>query len=169
MRLGPMTKRDRARVAELLLATAAFSDDEIVVAMELFDTAHADDPSPFNDYEFIAAFSEAEKIVGYGCFGPTPATEATHDLYWLAVDPEAQGQGIGTQLMKRIEHTLESRGARLLVVETSSRADYQDTRTFYARRGYAEAARVRDFYGPADDRIIFTTRLSTRDVGASTR
>ena len=98
--------------------------------------------------------------MGYACFGPTPATDGTWDLYWLAVDPAAQGRGVGRALVQWVEKELGRRGARLLVVETSSRADYEQTRSFYARGGYVEAARVKDFYNTADDRIIFTTRLS---------
>jgi hypothetical protein len=48
----------------------------------------------------------------------------------------------------------------MLVIETSSRSDYDATRTFYLRRGYVEAARVREFYAPHDDRIILTKRLA---------
>jgi hypothetical protein len=47
----------------------------------------------------------------------------------------------------------------MLIVETSSRSDYTATRAFYERRGYREAARVRDFYAPGDDRIIFVKRF----------
>jgi ribosomal protein S18 acetylase RimI-like enzyme len=89
-------------------------------------------------------------------------------LYWLAVHPGAQGRGVGRQLVAFLERQLESRGARMLVAETSSRADYARTREFYQRAGFAEAARIRDFYAPADDRIIFTTRLTAREVGAAT-
>jgi hypothetical protein len=58
---------------------------------------------------------------------------------------------------------------RLVVVKTSSRAARADTGRFHARSGYTEGARVRDFYAPADDRILLTTRLTTRDGGAATR
>ena len=78
------------------------------------------------------------------------------------MDPAAQGRGVGTALVRAVEQKLLDRGARLLVVETSSRPDYEGTRRFYARSGYMEAARVRDFYAPADDRIVLTTRLTTR-------
>jgi hypothetical protein len=47
----------------------------------------------------------------------------------------------------------------MLVVETSSRPEYAPTRAFYERRGYAEAARMREFYAPGDDRVIFTKRF----------
>jgi hypothetical protein len=51
------------------------------------------------------------------------------------------------------------------VVETSSRPEYVATRAFYARRGYTEAARLRAFYAPGDDRVIFTKRLPARAAG----
>jgi len=157
MRMGPLSRRDRPRLAELLAATGAFNTDEVQVALSLFDV------SSEADYEFLGAFDEeSDRLVGYVCFGATPATDGTYDLYWLAVDPAAQGRGVGTALVRAVEEKLVGRGARLLVVETSSRPDYEGTRRFYARSGYTEAARVRDFYAPADDRIVLTTRLTTR-------
>jgi ribosomal protein S18 acetylase RimI-like enzyme len=166
MRLGPISRRDRPRLAELLAATGAFSPDEVQVALSLLDvSSRTRDPSQASeaDYEFLGAFSEDDqRLLGYACFGATPATDGTYDLYWLAVDPAAQGRGIGSALIRAVEEKLVGRGARLLVIETSSRPDYEGTRRFYARSGYAEAARVRDFYAPADDRIVLTTRLTTR-------
>ena len=172
---------DRSRVNEILVATGAFGDEEIAVALELFDSvahsAHstraggqalASSAAPDTDYEFIGARDAEGTLLGYACFGPTPSTHGTYDLYWLAVDPDLQGRGVGRRLVRWIEQRLEKRGARMLVAETSSRDDYVRTREFYQRAGFAEAARVRDFYAPADDRIIYTTRLAAREVGAAT-
>jgi ribosomal protein S18 acetylase RimI-like enzyme len=177
IRLGKLRPHDRESIAELLVSTQVFSRDEVAVALQLFDLGvveqegvGADDANVF-DYEFTGAF-EGERVLGYACVGPTPATEGTYDLYWLAVDPAAQGQGVGRALMREVERDLRARGARLLLVETSSRPDYENTRAFYARCGYVEAARIRDFYAPADDRIMLTTRLTsftTRELGAATR
>ena len=173
IRLGSLRPRDRARVAELLVSTAVFSRDEIDVALQLFDATVRDqgaagaDDAHVPDYEFTGAF-DGERLLGYACAGPTPATEGTFDLYWLAVDAAAQGKGIGTALVREVERELHDRGARMLLVETSSRPDYSDTRAFYARCGYSEAARIKDFYAPADDRIMLTTRL-TQERGAATR
>ena len=174
LRLGALRPHDRARVAELLVSTAVFSPEEVDVALQLFDAsmsaagdAGADD-AHVADYEFTGAF-EGERLIGYACTGPTPATEGTFDLYWLAVDPAVQGQGIGKTLVHEVERGLRDRGARMLLVETSSRPDYSNTRAFYARCGYIEAARIKDFYAPADDRIMLTTRLTTRERGAATR
>ena len=121
------------------------------------------------DYEFLGAFDVGDQLLGYACFGPTPSTDGTWDLYWLAVHPAAQGRGAGRALVREVEQILVARQGRLLAVETSSRESYAHSREFYARCGYTEAARVRDFYGPADDRIILTTRLMARPVGVATR
>jgi ribosomal protein S18 acetylase RimI-like enzyme len=170
MRIDHLRPEHRARLAELLVDTGAFHVDEVEVALSLFDLTHAPgaDDAPL-DYEFVGAFDDEGRLVGYACFGPTPATDGTFDLYWLAVDPAVQGRGIGRALVRDVEAKLIARDGRLLVVETSSRPDYESTRRFYTRRGYTEAARVRDFYAPADDRILLTTRLTTRDGGVSTR
>jgi ribosomal protein S18 acetylase RimI-like enzyme len=170
MHIGPLRPEHRARLAELLVGTRAFNGDEVDVALALFDLGHAAsaDADVPPDYEFVGAFEEG-RLMGYACFGATPATDGTYDLYWIAVDRSAQGRGIGRALVRDVEETLIARGGRLLVIETSSRPDYEATRQFYTRRGYAEAARVRDFYAPADDRILLTTRLTTRDGGAATR
>lgn len=161
------------------MATAAFSSEEVGVALELFDACRPErserEPALAGaafwvpDYEFIGARDDDGGLMGYACFGPAPATDGTYDLYWLAVDPAAQGRGVGRALVRWVERELERRGARLLVVETSSRPDYSHTREFYARGGYIETARVRDFYAPADDRIILTTRLTARERGVATR
>ena len=177
MHFEPLRVDDRSRVNEILAATGAFTDEEIDVALELFDVAYPADgdrpsvaalTSRYEDYEFVGARDAEGALLGYACFGPTPSTDGTFDLYWLAVHPDAQGRGAGRRLLAWVEEELNQRSARLLVVETSSRDAYVRTREFYTRAGYAEAARVRDFYAPADDRIIYTTRLTAREVGAAT-
>ena len=120
------------------------------MALEVFDKRA--------EYEFIGAF-QGDDLIGYVCFGATPSTDRTYDLYWIAVHPEAQRLGVGAVLMSEVERQLWSRRARLVVVETSSREDYAPTRRFYQKRGYQETARVRDFYAPGDDRLVLTKRV----------
>ena len=110
----------------------------------------------------VGAF-DGPRLIGYACFGATPATDRTYDLYWIAVRPEAQRTGAGAALMSAVESQLAARPARMLVVETSSRDDYAPTRRFYQKRGYEEAARLRDFYAPGDDRVVLSKRLSAAE------
>jgi ribosomal protein S18 acetylase RimI-like enzyme len=153
--VGPLAREHRARVAEILRSTENFRDEEIDVALELFDESFVGE-----EYVFIAAFAAGAALVGFACFGPTMSTDRTYDLYWIAVDRAAHGSGCGSVLLAEVERRLEALHARMLVVETSSRSDYTATRGFYLKRGYVEAARVREFYAPEDDRIILTKRLA---------
>lgn len=182
LRLGTLDASHRDRVAEILRACGVFREDEVQVALELFDEAHggaehsaprtggrpdasAERPAPSApSYSFYGAFHSGA-LVAFSCHGPTPGTDRTYDLYWIAVDPALQGAGGGTVLLAEVERMLAGDGARMLVIETSSRPEYAATRGFYARRGYAEAARVRAFYAPGDDRVIFTKRLPGPTAG----
>lgn len=160
----------RASLEEVVRATGVFSQDEVSIALELFDSAlghgrwavgpkpTTQSAQPSADYEFLGAF-DADRLIGFACFGATPATDRTYDLYWIAVHPDAQRSGAGATLMNEVERQLEARRARLLVIETSSRDDYAPTRRFYHKRGYEEAARLRDFYAPGDDRVVLTKRV----------
>jgi hypothetical protein len=48
----------------------------------------------------------------------------------------------------------------LIVVETSSRAEYEATRGFYAARGYRKTATIPQYYAPGDDLVIYTKDLT---------
>ena len=161
--IGPLRPLHRARLAEIVRATGVFNDEEVDVALEVFDAAMNGD-----DYELIGVF-EGQKLAGYACFGATPATESTWDLYWIAVHPESQRSGAGATLMDEVERRLSAHGrkGRLLVIETSSRDDYAPTRRFYIKRGYTEVARLRDFYAPGDDRVVLARRLDAATAASA--
>jgi ribosomal protein S18 acetylase RimI-like enzyme len=195
LRVGQLARGHRDRITQILDATRVFRPEEVEVALELFDETFPSDDSRSDDvvaspdatayrlpptacsstahrlpptacsYAFLGAFTPDDELVGYACYGPTPDTDRTFDLYWIAVDPDAQGGGGGTRLLTEVERRLQGQNARMLIVETSSRSEYAPTRHFYEKRGYAEAARVREFYAPLDDRIIFTKRFHSPEGG----
>jgi ribosomal protein S18 acetylase RimI-like enzyme len=110
--------------------------------------------------EYVGLVAEADaRVVGVLAYGQTPMTDGTYDLYWIASDPELRRQGVGAALLRAMEADLRGRGARLVRIETSSTPIYQATRAFYERFQYGETARLRDFYRPGDDLVIFTKRL----------
>jgi len=153
--LRPVGRAHRVRLEQLTRGTGLFREEEVATAVELLDESLAGD----DDYQFAGAF-EDDQLVGYACWGPTPGTEATHDLYWIVVDRKHQGRGIGTQLLAEVEQRLTTHDARLIVVETSSRPDYEPTRGFYEARGYTRTATIPGYYAPGDDLVIYTKDLS---------
>jgi ribosomal protein S18 acetylase RimI-like enzyme len=153
--LRPLSAADRRRIEEITRAVLVFRDDEVPVALEVFDGAVGGSP----DYIALGATVD-DRLVGWICWGPTPCTLGTYDLYWMAVDPAVQGSGVGAALMREMEGRLAG-SARLIVVETAGRPDYRPTRAFYEARGYRKAAIIPDFYAPGDDQVVYVKTLTT--------
>src|SRR4051794_21724373 len=117
MPIRPIVESDREPLAELLRRIETFSRDEVACALELIDLAAKNAQHP--DYRILVSEREG-RPVGYVCFGPTPMTEGTYDLYWIATDPAVRGQGEGGSLIAAMEAELRSRQGRLVRVETSA-------------------------------------------------
>lgn len=147
---------DSGDIRRLVAASNLFREAEIDVAVELVDTRR--EKGPASGYEF--AFAEQKnKVVGYICFGKNTLTVSSFDIYWIAVDPAKQGQGIGRTLLGEAEQHIAAAGGTRIYIETSHRADYQATRGFYDRCGYTLAAVLDDFYAPNDSKAVYVKRI----------
>ena len=107
-----------------------------------------------NDYMFFIS-EEGGETRGYVCLGPTPMTDGTFDLYWIAVSPGSQGSGIGRSLTLRAEEYVRETGGRLMIVETSSKPSYDRTRKFYEDAGYVQLAEITNYYRLDDDLVVY--------------
>jgi len=153
--IRPIASADRARIHEIVVAAGNFNSLEIETAMELVDESllRGDESG------YITIVAELTKVEGYACYGPTPLTDGVFDLYWIAVHPEAQGQGVGRDLIRYVEEGIRSRGGRMLLIETSSRKEYEATISFYKNSKYELAARIKNFYAVGDDKLVFSKEL----------
>ena len=147
---------DEPAIMRLARGESLFSPEEAETVQELL-TDYLSAPD-HNGYHFLVA-RESQEILGFACYGPTPLTQGTFDLYWICVDPSARGQGVGRALMRQVEDQVQASGGRLLLIETSGRPDYAPTRAFYERIGAERTALVPEFYGPGDDLVLYTRRL----------
>jgi ribosomal protein S18 acetylase RimI-like enzyme len=153
MLIRKLLNKDKDKIREILVDTEMFTDEEIGVAVELMDEfLSKGEESGYEIYSFV---DENDEAVGYICFGKRPLTLATFDIYWIAVKPSLHGNGIGKGLIRFAEQKIKEEGGKLILVETSSQEKYQKTRLFYRACGYKEVARIKDFYKPNDDLIIF--------------
>jgi GNAT superfamily N-acetyltransferase len=155
--IRPMTPEDKAAVMKILQATPEFTPDEVFVAEELID-CYINDPVGSGYLILVAEVSS--KVEGYICWGLTPLTEGTWDIYWIATAGEKQGQGIGTALLASAEAKIKEARGRLAFIETSSKPGYEKTKRFHLSRGYELICQVPDFYAPGDDKLILQKRLS---------
>jgi len=148
---------DRQPLLKLVEATKFFRPDELETAREVLDEAvkHGEE----GHYQSFTAIDANGSPAGWVCYGPTPCTIGTFDIYWIAVDITRQSHGIGSSLLAFAEDCIRQRGGRLAVAETSGQPRYESTRHFYLRNGYTLSAQIPDFYAPGDDKLVYTKNL----------
>lgn len=145
-------------VRMLVAGTGMFSAEEIDIAGELVMERIARGRA--SGYEFVMV-EEVGRLAGYACYGLIPGSETSYDLYWIAVNADRQGRGLGREILARSEAAMRRRGARHVYADTSSSEKYVSTRAFYLANGYTVAAQFADFYRSGDGKVIFVKDLTT--------
>lgn len=154
-------REDREGIASLLSRAPEFRPEEVACALELVDESFEGDGAE-EDYRLLCAEREGKGIIGFTCWGKTPLTRAACDLYWIVIDTAHRRSGAGRAMLRHLEGEIAQRGWTLLVAETSSLPSYAQARAFYEKEGFAPESRIRDFYAPGDDRIIYCKRFHER-------
>jgi ribosomal protein S18 acetylase RimI-like enzyme len=158
MNIRPLILKDRAKLHSMLIDSRVFTAEEIDIAIELIDTVLKDESQ--KDYKIDCMVDDQDQPVGYICYGPIPMTQGTFDLYWIVVDPNFQGKGIGSKLLDFLEEGVREEGGRMILADTSTIPQYEKTKNFYIQNGFQEVAKVPDYYYPGNDRVTFCKRIS---------
>jgi ribosomal protein S18 acetylase RimI-like enzyme len=141
----------------MIQKSANLTGEEKDCAIELLDIYLAD--SSQEEYLFLAATDDSDRPIGFTCYGGTTLADSVYDLYWILVDPDHRGRSVGAGLLAATMEILKGLGARLVVAETSGSEAYSPARGLYLKSGFAEEARIKDYYKPGDDLVVFTKRF----------
>jgi len=154
-----VTEADLTIVRDITDSTGFFYPAEVETAVELVEDRLA--KGPRCGYFFLFAEHEG-RTVGYTSYGPIACTKESYDLYWIVVDGEFRGKGLGTKLLERSEEAIAELGGSRVYIETSARPFYEPTRAFYIARGYQKIAELEDFYAPGDAKAMYLKILPRR-------
>lgn len=143
---------DAPKLENILKKAPNFTNNEVIVAMELINIAVANPAQ--TDYN-IFVFEMNGETIGYYCTGRRPLTDGVYDLYWIASDPDSGIKGVGKSLLKNAEEFILKNNGRWLLAETSSRENYSATRNFYFRNNYSIISEIKDFYSVGDHLLVF--------------
>lgn len=150
---------DRDELKRILIDTKHFNEEEISVAMELLDI-YLNKPEQKDYIIYVYVIDDTNKTAGYICYGKRPLTEATYDLYWIAVDPIIHGKGIGKNLVSYMEEDVVNNYAgKIVLIETSSKPEYENERKFYEKCGYSVQTVIKSFYRHGDDLVVYIKYL----------
>ena len=144
---------DEEGVRRVLQSSGFFTSEEIYCAMcPIYETFNG----PFEPYYFLIA-EESNRVVGYVCFNRITTTVGSYELLWMAV--ACRGQGLGAQLLSRVEHTVRKLGGKRLFLETHSIPLYAPTRKFYTKCKYQQTGIIKNMYGVNDDSVVYVKEL----------
>ena len=157
LKLGKSKPEEFDALVRLATDTGMFKKLEVKVLGELLHDWHT---SLAKEGHICCTLKESDGTpVGFVYHAPAVMTKGTWHLYWLVVDKNAQGRGLGKRMVRYAEADARKRGGHHLLAETSGTARYASTRIFYDKVGYTVEARVRDFYAPGDDQVIYRKDL----------
>lgn len=154
------TTADIDTIKEIAVATDMFGPDDVGFFDDMIN-GYLD--GTVEDSNWIVV-EHGSTVVAVAYYAPEPFSDRMWNLYFISVAPHHHGRGTGGDLLGYVEQQLRARGsdgARVLIVETSSTDQYARTRDFYRQHGYDEEARIREFYGPDDHKIVFWKSLLT--------
>ena len=151
------TEGDGAQICDITARAGVFNQEEVECVDAIWEE-YLTLGSEMCGYNFIVD-RDGDQILGFACYGPRDLTHGVFDLYWIAVDPNAQRGGVGRGLLTASEEAVRQAGGRMLIAETSGTAHYEPTRKFYFSMGYLNEATIKDFYIEGDDLAIFVKRL----------
>ena len=156
IKIRPLTSPDKPAIMDIVSTTPEFDEMDRVVAEELVDAYLADGTE--SGYHILVAEADA-RVSGYVCYGPTPLTENTWDVYWIAVAREKHGKGIGTALLTAAESNIKKAKGRMILIETESHTSYEKTQQFYFKRGYTVVCNIPDFYRVGHGKLVYQKLL----------
>ena len=158
IRVRKAQRSDKPALRRLIRATDVFNPLEKAVARELVDAAlGARGEHP--DYKLLVAADRGAPPAGYICFGPSPMTVGTWDVYWVIVDPGRRRAGSGRALVRAALDLIRARKGRRLLVDTSTQAAYRPAQALYESLGFRPAATVPDYYRKGWHRITYYKSL----------
>lgn len=85
-------------------------------------------------------------------------------LSWFAVDPDLQGQGLGSKLIAATINLARQRGFEQLFIETYSSPTFEKARAFYASRGFKQVGKICCYMPDGADMVVFTICLASFSV-----
>lgn len=104
-------------------------------------------------HHWLVALDE-QRPIGFAYAEPERMTDGTFNLLAIAVEPQAQGSGVGKAIVADLMERLRAISGRVLIVETSALGEYAATRAFYEGQNFSEEACIRDFYASGEDKVV---------------
>lgn len=151
--IRPTIDTDKISIINMIKESNQFDEEGLSFVEGILDQHLLEGSSAI----WLTAFEE--EPVGVAYCNPEPVSSGVWNLLMLWIREDKQRLGLGRKLVEQVERNLKEKGARLLLVETSSKPMFESARMFYAECGFTHEATIRSYFENGDDKLIFTKFL----------
>jgi len=150
--IRPALEADHPALLKLAVETGLFRPEEAGALGDILTACLAGEMGP--DHRWRVA-EDSGALTGAAYLAPETMADRVWNLLFIAVATKRQARGTGTALLDATEAIVRQNTGRLLLVETSALPKFEQARRFYAKNGFAEEARIRDYYTDGEDKVVF--------------
>lgn len=159
VRIRPLRPADRPRVEQIVALTSQHNPQEIATALGRVDRALGEGAEGDFAFDVAEAGRGAGVVEGYACYGSAPLAPGVYELYWIAVDPSAQGWGVGSRLLEHVEREVARRGGRRILVGISPKGSHAPTVRFYEKTGYRREVHPPGYFRGEEGGLVLAKEL----------
>lgn len=159
MKIREMRERDLEAVLDVV---ESHDEEDAQAAQEYFEELFDlddEEREEVGDQHFVA-LDDAGEVIGVG--GAMEDNEEGYGIWWLGwfyVHPDHQHQGVGAALLERSLAWAREHEGRKMYVDVSSLPEYENARRFYAKHGFSEEGRLKDYYDEGEDCLLLGRRI----------
>lgn len=154
--IRPIAPADTPSLVALSGSSGLFKTEELPAIQDMLNNYHATKNGSGHQ---ILTYDEGGTLLGIVYFCPREFTDRVWELLMIAVDAVRHRQGIGSRMLLAVEDAVRGMNGRLLLIETSDKSSFERTRQFYRKHGYAEVARIPDYFSDGDGKASFIKRI----------
>lgn len=151
------TQKDTEALMSLCKAIGLFQPNELEELSAMLSSYFAGNLQ--GEHKWLVD-DENGQLVSVAYYAEESFAYRVFNLLLIGVHPDYQREGRGSQLLRYVEEELTAKDIRILIVETSGLKSFAGTRAFYLKNEYDEEARIREFYKPGEDKIVFRKALN---------
>ena len=153
------TREDLSALRAIGVDSAMFLGDELAfflaVAGEAIDASEEGGPTLR-----VAIGTEPSTVEGAALFQSEAMAQRVANLLFIGALVASRGKGVGQALLENFEAWAKGGDHRLAIIETASDDQFAPAWSLYERNGYEREARIRDYYAPGIDKIVYRKALT---------
>ncbi len=155
--IRPAQHDDAHDIMDIAVDSNMFLPEELTGVGEMLDTWLDNAAEPGHEWIVL---DDNGTIKGAAYYAIETMADNVWNVFFIAVKAEQRRCGVASQMITFIEQAVKDRGGRIVLIETSSNAQFEPARQCYLKLNFTHEGTIRQFYGDTEDKMVFWKSLA---------